>query len=59
MWSERDEVTVREWCSSLSASLEGIVIASPPSRAGRAYKSQWSSRNGWYQFSSKCVIQWD
>ncbi len=34
MWSVRDEVTVREWFSSLSASLEGIVIASPPSRAG-------------------------
>ena len=32
-------MTVREWCSSLSASLEGIDIASPPSRAGRAYRS--------------------
>ncbi len=39
MWSVRDEVTVRECCSSLPASLEGIVIASLPSRAGRAYKS--------------------
>ena len=38
MWSVRDEVTVRECCSSLSASLEGMVIASRISRIQHCLK---------------------
>ena len=40
------EVMSKEDCSSLSAFLEGILIPSPPSHAGRAKRSHSRSLGG-------------
>ena len=46
MWSLREQVTSREDFSSLAAVSDGILIPSPPSRAGRAKRAHSRSLGG-------------
>ena len=53
MWSLREEVTSREDCSSLAAVSDGILIPSPPSRAGRAKRTHSRSLGGGVPVSAR------